>query len=266
MIELSDFTKIYKPSSGKNSKKNGFSVDGISLVVPDNSVTGLIGANGSGKTTIIKAVCGFHYPSSGKVLVSDYDGTLYDIAQLPEKAMELIGYVPEKTMLPQEMYVKEFLNYCAGLHNLDSNTKNNALDFVINECDLQEVLGKKIKTLSKGFGQRVSFAQALIHNPPNLILDEPVTGLDPSQIIQMRKLIQKSAETKAVLLSTHILQEVTSLCTSLFVMNKGKLAASGTEEQIIKQTGTASLEQAFLKITQKDFSIKNTQNEVSTDE
>ena len=123
MIELSDFTKIYKSSSGKNSKKNGFSVDGISLVVPDNSVTGLIGANGSGKTTIIKAVCGFHYPSSGKVLVSDYDGTLYDIAQLPEKAMELIGYVPEKTMLPQEMYVKEFLNYCAGLHNLDSNTK-----------------------------------------------------------------------------------------------------------------------------------------------
>ncbi|MCR4954636.1 MAG: ABC transporter ATP-binding protein [Treponema sp.] len=251
MIELSDFSKNYKSGFSKNAQKSGFAVHGISLVVQDGSVTGLIGANGSGKTTIIKSICGFHFPSGGKVLVSNYDGQKYNIVENPEKAMELIGYVPEKSLLPQEMYVTEFLEYCAALHNLTPDQKKNALERVIRECDLEEVLCKKIKTLSKGFGQRVSFAQALIHNPPNLILDEPVTGLDPSQIIQMRKLIEKSAQTKAVLLSTHILQEVTSLCTNLFVMNKGKLAASGTEEQIIKQTGTTSLEQAFLKLTQK---------------
>ncbi|MCR4735709.1 MAG: ABC transporter ATP-binding protein [Treponema sp.] len=251
MIELIGFSKVYKSAF---SKKNLFKVEDLSFKVEDASVTALIGANGSGKTTIIKGVCAFHYPDSGKIYLSDSNGNKFDISENPEKAMELIGYVPEKTLLPQDMYVKEFLLYCSQLHNFSKTQEKEAVERVIEDCSLQEILDKKIKNLSKGFGQRLSFAQALIHNPQNLILDEPVTGLDPSQIISMRKLIEKNAKSKAILLSTHILQEVSSLCKNLCVMKNGKLVASGSESQIIADTGSNSLEEAFLKLTEKGAS------------
>ena len=248
MIELVEFSKKYKSLF---SKKEFSAAESISFCVENGSVTGLIGANGSGKTTIIKAICGFHAPSSGKIFVTDYDGTKIQIDTQSHKAMQLIGYVPEKTQLPPDFYVKEFLHYCAKIHGMDGKIEQEAVERVISDCDLEEVLDKKIKKLSKGYGQRVSFAQALIHNPPNLILDEPITGLDPFQIISMRNLIENQAQKKAVLLSTHILQEVNSLCKNLCIMNHGKLAASGTETQIINQTGSNSLEEAFLKLSAK---------------
>ena len=164
--------------------------------------------------------------------------------------MKYIGYVPEIPLLPKDMRVSEFLRYAAECHGISKDKIQQACDLVIKECSIEKLLSKKIKTLSKGQQQRVSFAQAIIHNPPNLILDEPVSGLDPAQIIQMRDLIKKLSKTKAVLMSTHILQEVRSLCDSLYIMSNGKITASGTEDQITKQAGTKSLEEAFIKLTQ----------------
>ena len=248
MIEFSDFSKSYKTSF---SKKSLFSVENISFKVEDSSVTGLIGANGSGKTTIIKAACAFHYPDRGSIYITGKDGKKIDITLQPEKAMEEIGYVPEKTLLPPDMTVKEFLHYCASLHSLCGEQETNSIKKVISDCSLEDVLDKKIKQLSKGYGQRLSFAQALIHNPQNLILDEPFSGLDPSQIISIRKLIERLSAEKAVLLSTHILSEVSSLCSKMCIMKLGQLAATGTEAQIIEQTSAPSFEAAFLKLTEK---------------
>ena len=164
--------------------------------------------------------------------------------------MKYIGYVPEIPLLPKDMRVNEFLQYAAETHGIPSDKIDEAYSKVIKECTLEKFLTKKIRTLSKGQQQRVSFAQAIIHNPPNLILDEPISGLDPAQIIQMRELIQRLAKTKAVLMSTHILQEVRSLCTDIFIMSNGKITASGTEEEISKSAGTKTLEEAFIKLTQ----------------
>lgn len=244
MIELINFSKQYHSFF---SKKINFTVKEINAVFENGKVSGLLGPNGSGKTTILKAICGFHYPTKGKILVSDWNGDKVDIGENPGKAMELIGYVPEKSILPPQMYVYEFLEYVCSVHKLTNCEK--LIKETAEECSISKVLGKRIKTLSKGFQQRVSFAQAIIHNPPNLILDEPITGLDPAQIIQMRSLISKMAEKKAVLLSTHILQEVTSLCSNLLVINNGAMKAFGNEEEILKTAEADNLEQAFLNLT-----------------
>lgn len=243
MIELIDFSKVY------SRKKDSFAVHNINLKANKGSVTGLIGPNGSGKTTILKAVCGFHYATSGTINLTDLQDNTFNIEKLPEKAMELIGYVPEIPALPLEMTVSEFLDYAASSHGMESQQIESAKERVIKDCTLAKFINKPIKTLSKGQKQRVSFAQALIHNPPNLILDEPMSGLDPAQIIQMRDLIAELSRTKAVLMSTHILQEIYSLCSNLYIMNEGKLAAQGTEAQIMGQCGTKTLEEAFIKLT-----------------
>ena len=164
--------------------------------------------------------------------------------------MKYTGYVPEIPLLPKDMRVLEFLRYAADTHLIPKEKTKEACDLVIKECSLEKLLTKKIKTLSKGQQQRVSFAQAIIHNPPNLILDEPISGLDPAQILQMRDLIKKLSKTKAILMSTHILQEVRSLCDNLYILSEGKITASGTEEEITMQAGTKSLEEAFIKLTQ----------------
>ena len=236
MIELRNFSKYYP--------KSVFSIENLSMKVENGSITGLLGVNGSGKTTIIKTICGFLFPSGGSIAV---DGI--NIEDFPEKTMELIGYVPEITQLPINMTVFDFLHYAGEIHSIKDTKLSEAIDNVIKECALENLLYKKIKTLSKGQQQRVSFAQAIIHNPPNLVLDEPVSGLDPTQIIQMRKLISKLAKTKAVLMSTHILQEVYTLCSSIYIMNNGTIVGNGTEEDILKATGARDIEQAFLRLS-----------------
>lgn len=243
MIELIDFTKAY------SKKTDSFTVQNINLKAQKGSITGLIGPNGSGKTTILKAICGFHYATKGIIHISDANDQNFDINLSPEKAMELTGYVPEIPVLPPEMTVSAFLDYAAAAHGIPAEKINLEKERVIKDCTLTKFLNKKIKTLSKGQKQRVSFAQALIHNPPNLVLDEPMSGLDPAQIIQMRQLIAKLAETKAVLMSTHILQEIYSLCSNLYILNEGTLAATGTEEQIVNQCKTKTLEEAFIQLT-----------------
>lgn len=243
MIELKSFSKSY-------SSKSAPAASDISLTIADGSITGLLGPNGSGKTTIMKAICGFHFPTSGSITISSLDGTSFTTNDNPELCMKYTGYVPEIPLLPKDMRVLEFLRYAADTHLIPKEKTKEACDLVINECSLEKLLTKKIKTLSKGQQQRVSFAQAIIHNPPNLILDEPISGLDPAQILQMRDLIKKLSKTKAILMSTHILQEVRSLCDNLYIVSEGKITASGTEEEITRQAGTKSLEEAFIKLTQ----------------
>lgn len=243
MIELNNFSKSY-------SSKKDFAVKNISIQIPDGSITGLLGPNGSGKTTIMKAICGFHFPTQGSIKITAPDGTSFTTDENPELCMKNIGYVPEIPLLPKDMRVLDFLRYAADTHGIPKEKTEEACELVIKECSIEKLLSKKIKTLSKGQQQRVSFAQAIIHNPPNLILDEPVSGLDPAQILQMRDLIKKLSKTKAVLMSTHILQEVRSLCDTLYIVSEGKITASGTEEQITKEAGTKTLEEAFIKLTQ----------------
>lgn len=246
MIELLSFEKSYFGFSRKNPV---FTVKDVNFKAETGRITAMLGPNGSGKTTIMKAICGFHYGDEGEIFVSDNENHRINVNEHPEMAMSLIGYVPEKSILPPDMYVYDFLDYCAQVHNLNGEEKNKAISRVIKECSLEKVVSKKIKALSKGYAQRVSFAQGIIHNPPNLILDEPVSGLDPAQIIQMRNLIKKMSETKTVILSTHILQEVLSICDDILIICSGKVVAKGTEKEILKSTGKASLEEAFISLT-----------------
>lgn len=242
MIEVENFSKSYK---------NSFSIKNVSFSVSAGEITALLGANGSGKTTIIKALCGFHYPDEGNVYISDEKGMKTDISEIPEKAMELTGYVPEISRLPQDMYVKHFLDYAAEIHGLSDEERKIAVEKVTKECQLESVLSKKIKQLSKGFKQRVSFAQALIHNPTNLVLDEPISGLDPVQIVQMRKLICKLSKTKAILISTHILQEVSTMCGKIVVIagngHTARQIACGTEQEVLKNSGCSTIEELIIK-------------------
>lgn len=245
MIEIKNF---YKDYSSFPHKKSSFSVKDISMKIVPGKITALIGPNGSGKTTIMKAICGFHYPSSGEIILSDNDGNSINVAEKPELAMNYVGYVPELSVLPPEMKVLEFLQYAAELHGLHGTVLKDSIAEVVEKCSLQDVLEKKIKKLSKGYAQRVSFAQAIIHKPANLILDEAITGLDPAQILQMRQMIAGVSKSCAILMSTHILQEVDSLCDEIFIINKGRIAISGTEQSITKEKNTETLEQAFFKI------------------
>ena len=237
MIELKDFGKVYP------SQKDGeMAVNNVSFTCSYGKVTGLVGENGSGKSTIIKAITGLHYATEGSVIIKSRDGEEIDASVNPDKVKALTGYVPENPVLPLDMKVFRFLKYAAALSGKEE------IGEIVKKCGLEKVLDKKIKTLSKGFRQRVSFAQALVSEPEVLVLDEPFSGLDPVQIIQMRELIQEESKNKTVLISTHNLSEVHNLCDSVLVMKNGNLVAKGTEEEIIKQTDSHSLEEAFLKL------------------
>lgn len=239
MIELQNFSKSY--SSKKNLNEDDFAVKNINIKVEDGSIVGLIGPNGSGKSTILKAICGIHYATSGKVVLTpnEMNNTQYNS----------FGYVPEIPSLPPEMTVNSFLNYAAETHGLYDENLHKSKEKIINDCSLSSFINKKIKTLSKGQKQRVSLASAIIFNPQNLILDEIISGLDPSQILQIRDLIKNLSKTKAILMSTHILQEVNSLCTKLYILNEGQIVAKGTESEILKENHINSLEECFIKLT-----------------
>ena len=239
MIEVQNFCKEYKSHS-----KNTFRVQDISFKVEKGSITGLVGPNGSGKSTVIKAICGFHYPTSGSIFISDNDNNRYDISKTPEKAMELCGYVPEITKLPPDMKVIDFLNYAAKCHNLTYQVAQKQIQKMCNDFELSDFINNLIKNLSKGQQQRVSFAQSLIHDPANLVLDEPINGLDPSQIISLRNYIKEMSKSKSILISTHILSEVNNLCKNAFIINQGRL---------YNVNNLGNIEQEFLKLTEKSL-------------
>lgn len=238
MVELIHFSKTYK---------NFTAVSDVSFSCEKGKITGILGPNGAGKTTVLKAICGRHLATGGSVLVENLDA-----AEETEKIRSLCGFVTEEPELPGEYNVFEYLESVFLLHtgkkfkDIDSKYISNLFE----ELSLNELLGKKIKSLSKGQKQRVNFAQALIYNPKVLVLDEPATGLDPSQIIRMRKFVLSQKESRTVILSTHLMQEVEALCDEVLILDQGKIAARGTIQEILKSTNSKNLEEAFFALTQ----------------
>jgi ABC-2 type transport system ATP-binding protein len=201
-------------------------LDNVSFEIKTGEIVGFLGPNGAGKSTMMKIITGFIPPSSGKVFVNGIetgDGSV--------EVKKRIGYLPENNPLYPEMYVREYLRFTASLYNPGKPLKNQ-IDNIIEVTGLAPEQKKKIGSLSKGFRQRVGLAQALIHNPDVLILDEATTGLDPNQIIEIRNLIRDTGREKTVLLSTHIMQEVEAICNRVIIIDKGIIVADEEKENI----------------------------------
>jgi ABC-2 type transport system ATP-binding protein len=205
-------------------------VAGVSFDVAAGEIMGLLGPNGSGKTTIMRVLTGFFPPTEGRVAI---DGL--DVEHHPLAVRERIGYLPENVVLYPDLTVERFLRFCAEVKGVPAATRRGRLDDVIGACGLAEVAGRLIGKLSKGYRQRVGIAQALVHRPRVLILDEPTVGLDPSQIIEIRALIRSLAGSTTVLLSTHILPEVSMTCGRVMIIDYGRIIAEDTAEGLTRR-------------------------------
>ncbi len=217
----------------------------VSFTLDRGEVVGLLGVNGVGKSTMMKIITGYLEATEGVVLVNEEQVTTFR-----KETRQFIGYLPENNPLYVEMYVREYLGFHAEIHGI---SKKN-IDEVIHQVGLQSEQHKKIKELSKGYRQRVGLASALLHQPKILILDEPTTGLDPNQILEIRTLIKSLAKDKAILLSTHIMQEVEAICDRVIIIHQGKIALDKTlqslqneKEQIIEVTFDFLVEPQFLQ-------------------
>lgn len=218
MIKLVNVTKDY----GKFR-----AVEDISFEINKGEIVGFLGPNGAGKTTTMRIITGYFLPTSGEVYIGNYN-----MEESPDMAKSLIGYLPENPPLYPEMPVEDYLRFVGLLKGVPKSDIKKAIDYVIEKTSLQEKRYSKIKTLSKGLKQRVGIAGAIIHNPEVLILDEPTIGLDPLQIIEIRNLIKEIGLDKTILLSSHILAEVQEVCDKVIIINKGKILAQDTKENL----------------------------------
>lgn len=228
----------------------------ISFKVNKGEIVGLLGPNGAGKSTTMKILSGFMPASSGEVIVAGYD--------IVDEALEVkrkVGYLPEHPPVYPELRVREYLDYVASLKQVPSSERPERLDYIIERCGLKSRAGQIIGTLSKGYQQRVGIAQALVHNPEVVILDEPTVGLDPVQIVEIRNLIRSLANSHTVILSTHILPEVVMTCSRVLLINMGTILVDGSVESLTRGSGE-SLEQAYLRIVSQDASnlVQSTQS------
>ena len=222
MIEVKNVTKKY----GNNT-----AVDNITFEVKDGEVVGFLGPNGAGKSTTMNMITGFIEPTQGKIIVNGND-----ISKKTKKAKRQIGYMPENVPLYYELTVKEFVTYMAELKFVKRKDRKEEVQRVLRETGLEEVQKKLIRNLSRGYKQRVSMAGALVGNPDVIILDEPTVGLDPKQITEIRNLIKELGKKHTVILSTHILSEVSQICERVVIINKGKIIAVDTPENLEKMT------------------------------
>jgi ABC-2 type transport system ATP-binding protein len=218
MIRIEGLTKRYGSTDALKS---------LSFDVPRGQVVGFLGPNGAGKSTTMRILAGYLTPSAGKAFVGDVD-----VVADPVKARGLIGYLPENNPLYEEMMVVDFLKFIADVRKVDQAKKALAIRSAVDRCGLGGVMGKDIGQLSKGYRQRVGLAQAILHDPALLILDEPTTGLDPNQIVEIRALIKELGQEKTVILSTHVLSEVQSTCSRVLIINDGKLVADDSPERL----------------------------------
>lgn len=233
MIEVSHLTKKYG---------GHLAVDDVSFTVEDGQIYGLLGPNGAGKSTIMNILTGYLSATSGQVMVAGHP--------LPEEADEAkacVGYLPEQPPLYPEMTVGEYLNFVAELKKVPRAQRKEQVLRAARRTGLEKVLPRLIRSLSKGYKQRVGIAQALLGSPKIIILDEPTVGLDPAQVIEMRKLIRELGKAHTVILSSHILSEVQAVCQQVLILSKGKLAASGTLQELTADG--RSLEEVFLALT-----------------
>ena len=222
MIEVKNVTKKYGSFTA---------VDNISFDVKDGEVVGFLGPNGAGKSTTMNMITGFIEPTDGQIIINGND-----ISKKPKKAKKQIGYMPENVPLYYDLTVKEFVTYMAELKFVKRQDKKEQVEKVIKETGLESVQKKLIKNLSRGYKQRVSMAGALVGDPDVIILDEPTVGLDPKQITEIRNLIKELGKKHTVILSTHILPEVSQICERVVIINKGKIVAVDTPENLEKMT------------------------------
>lgn len=244
MIEFNNISKNYGLTQ---ALKN------VSFSVKKGEIIGFVGPNGAGKTTAMKIITTYTAPTAGNSKVGKYD-----VQENPLEVRELIGYLPESVPLYDEMLVSEYLEFIGNARHLNGKLKKR-FDWVVQACGLETMVNRKIGFLSKGFRQRTCLAQALIHDPEVLILDEPTSGLDPIQIISIRNMIKELAHEKTIILSTHILPEVSNIADRILVINQGNLVADGTFQELIQQVSKFSSIYIAVQTTKKDFenTIKN---------
>ena len=218
MIEVKNVTKKY----GKFT-----AVDNISFTIDDGEIVGLLGPNGAGKSTTMNMLTGFIEQTEGTIIIDNYD-----MLKKPKKAKREIGYMPEGVSLYTDLTVKEFIRYMAEIKKVNKKERKEKVEKIIEQTGLKDVQKKLIKNLSRGYKQRVSMAGALVGEPKILILDEPTVGLDPKQITEIRNLIKELGKTHTVILSSHILSEVSQICNKVIIINKGKIVATDTPEHL----------------------------------
>lgn len=219
-LQVSNLTKIYGQQKAVNN---------ISFEVLPGEIVGFLGPNGAGKSTTMKISTGYMPPTAGRVLVNGLDVTTQSL-----QVRKVMGYLPEHNPLYLDMYVHEYLHFVGRVFDLSNRELKNRVGEIIALCGLDREQNKKIEQLSKGYRQRVGLAQALIHNPQVLVLDEPTTGLDPNQILEIRKLIKEISTSKTVIFSTHIMQEVQAICNRVIVINQGELVADAPVADLLK--------------------------------
>ena len=205
-------------------------VDNVSFQVKTGEILGFLGPNGAGKSTTMRAITCYMAPNEGDIRIGGYS-----IHQNPEEIKKIIGYLPEQNPLYQDMNVIDYLRFIAELHGIKKSDMDQRILDMVNTCGLEGEKHKKIAELSRGYKQRVGLAQALIHNPEVLILDEPTSGLDPNQIVEIRDLIREIGKEKTVILSSHILAEVEATCDRILIINKGRIVADGTSNDLRKR-------------------------------
>jgi ABC-2 type transport system ATP-binding protein len=239
MIEVKSLVKTY------GSKR---AVDGVSFTVKRGEILGFLGPNGAGKSTTMKMITGFVRPDSGSAMI---DGL--DVLKEPVAVKRKLGYLPESAPAYPEMTVSEFLAFIAEIRGFrDPRVVKAQVDRAVSLTHLSTVRNQTIETLSKGFKQRVGFAQALLHDPPVLILDEPTDGLDPNQKNEVRILIKNMAVEKAVVLSTHILEEVEAICTRVIIISEGKLVADESPAKLLARKPGARMDEIFRSLTRSE--------------
>lgn len=226
-IQISNLTKKYGPQTA---------VDNISFEVKTGEILGFLGPNGAGKSTSMKMITGYLGIGGGDIVIGGRS-----VKHHGDALKKHIGYLPENNPLYLDMPVVDYLRFCAALQNVSSGEIEDRIRSMIRLCGLNQEKHKKIGELSKGYRQRVGLAQAMIHDPEVLILDEPTTGLDPNQIVEIRKLIRELGNEKTVILSTHILPEVEATCDRILIINKGKIVADGTADVLRKQASGGEL-------------------------
>jgi len=239
MISVQNLTKNYGETKA---------LDNVSFEVRDGEVLGFLGPNGAGKSTAMKIITGFIAPTKGTAKVNEFD-----IVDNSFEIRKKVGYLPESNPLYTEMKIMEYLNFVAAARQIAKTKRQSAINKMIEVCGLKQMIGKQISELSKGYRQRVGLAQAMIHDPDILIMDEPTSGLDPNQIVEIRDLIKKIGEKKTVILSTHILPEVTATCSRVVIINQGKIVAQGTADEL---TSGAGKEIVYTKIRGHEEAIR----------
>lgn len=239
-IKVTHVTKKYDSQLALND---------VNLEIEKGRIVGLLGPNGAGKSTLMKIITCFIPPTEGTVTVEGYD-----ILDNPMEVRRCVGYLPEHNPLYLDMYVREYLEFVAGIHHITGTDAKKRIDEMIEKTGLTVEMRKKIGALSKGYRQRVGLAQAMMHNPSVLILDEPTSGLDPNQLVEIRALITEIGKEKTVLLSTHIMQEVEAMCPDIIIINKGVVVANDRIENIkmnVMHRADASIEECFQALTLK---------------